>query len=456
MTDKQDKALHIISLTAEHFKRLTAVHIEPDTTAGVIRITGANEAGKTSVLDAIAAALGGKKLVPVEPIHSGAEAATLTVNIGDLTIKRRITAGGTDRLEVTNAEGASFKKPQDILNNLIGALSFNPSSFLDAKGADQAAMLMKTIVLPVDWEAFGAATDKAPPDTSKVTDPLAYMDAIKKEFYEKRTTANVRARDLLGQIKSEAALIPEGMETVERVEIADILKDRAGAEAVIAAKDTQEDVVKGLGEDMSSTQSEIAALKFTINAAQERYIGLDKLHKAEHDKLVKMRHSLPDLSEFDKRITDAETINRAADTRKRVSDITAQRVAAEDAANLLTATMAEIDRIKLAALTACEMPVPGLTIEDGALRINGTLLDQCSHAQRLKLAISIGMALNPKLRVLLVKDGEKFDTASWAVVTESATQNDFQIWVEQMDESGEVGVYIEAGEIKAVDGKEVE
>ena len=53
MTTEQETSLRIISLEAENVKRLKAVRIRPDKT--VVMIEGKNEAGKSSVLDAIAA-----------------------------------------------------------------------------------------------------------------------------------------------------------------------------------------------------------------------------------------------------------------------------------------------------------------------------------------------------------------------------------------------------------------
>jgi len=34
-----------------------------------------------------------------------------------------------------------------------------------------------------------------------------------------------------------------------------------------------------------------------------------------------------------------------------------------------------------------------------------------------------------------------------------AKENDYQLWVEQVEESGQVGIYIEDGSVAAIDGK---
>jgi hypothetical protein len=78
-------------------------------------------------------------------------------------------------------------------------------------------------------------------------------------------------------------------------------------------------------------------------------------------------------------------------------------------------------------------------------------LDQVSAAERVRVALAISMALNPKLRVLRITDGSLLDTDSWKIITEMAEKNDFQVWVEVVDESGSVGFYIEDGSVKAVE-----
>ena len=60
------------------------------------------------------------------------------------------------------------------------------------------------------------------------------------------------------------------------------------------------------------------------------------------------------------------------------------------------------------------------------------------------------MALNPQLKVLLVREGSALDRKSLALLGELAAAADAQIWVEQVKEvPGEgVSVFIEDGTVK--------
>src|ERR1700685_2299474 len=76
---KQDD-LRIYELRAENFKRLSAITIRPD--GSVIVISGRNGQGKTSAIDAIAVAIGGKKAAPAEPIRKGQDKAEINLDLG--------------------------------------------------------------------------------------------------------------------------------------------------------------------------------------------------------------------------------------------------------------------------------------------------------------------------------------------------------------------------------------
>ena len=99
--------MKIINLTAENVKRLRAVEITPN--GNVVTVTGRNAQGKTSVLDAIWLALGGGAAgrETVRPIRDGEDKASVTLDLGDLTVVRT-WAGDKTTLTVKSADGAKY------------------------------------------------------------------------------------------------------------------------------------------------------------------------------------------------------------------------------------------------------------------------------------------------------------------------------------------------------------
>ena len=111
-------ALTIIGFEAEAVKRLTAVKIEPPA-VGVVTIAGQNAAGKSSVLDAVMYALGGKDAQPSEPIRRGAKQAKVTLDLGAFRVKWTRTAKDS-YLVVERHDGAKGARPQEFLDARIG------------------------------------------------------------------------------------------------------------------------------------------------------------------------------------------------------------------------------------------------------------------------------------------------------------------------------------------------
>ncbi|MBU2110832.1 MAG: ATP-binding protein, partial [Actinobacteria bacterium] len=131
----EDKPLRVVKLTAENIKRISAVEITP--TGDVIVIGGKNGAGKSSVLDSIAYALGGQKLVAAQPVRRGQEKGRVRVDLGDIVVTRSFTATGGGQLVVSDKDGKRQTSPQAILDRLVGRLSFDPLAFATMDPAKQ-------------------------------------------------------------------------------------------------------------------------------------------------------------------------------------------------------------------------------------------------------------------------------------------------------------------------------
>ena len=154
MTD----SLRILGLQVENFMALKAVSIRPDRRP-VTEITGKNAQGKTSILTAIQAALGGKRALGDEsgepisaPLRHGAKAGRIFLDIGHLTRELSIEVHFTNedwKLTVRNAAGKAQSSPQTILNALYNSIAFDPESFMRMKPADQVETLRKLV--GIDW-----------------------------------------------------------------------------------------------------------------------------------------------------------------------------------------------------------------------------------------------------------------------------------------------------------------
>jgi ABC-type polar amino acid transport system ATPase subunit len=78
------------------------------------------------------------------------------------------------------------------------------------------------------------------------------------------------------------------------------------------------------------------------------------------------------------------------------------------------------------------------------------VFSQLSRGQQIRVSSAIGMALNPTLKVMFVRDGSLLDSEGKKEIAELAKSGDYQLWMELCDESGQVGFFLEDGEIKKV------
>ena len=133
--------IKINELELENVKRIKAVKIEP-TENGLTIVGGRNNQGKTSVLDAIAWALGGNKFKPSQPKREGSVLPPnlkVTFNNG-LVVTR---SGKNSVLKVTDPEGG--KSGQQILDKLIGEMALNVPKFMESCPKEKADYLLQIL-----------------------------------------------------------------------------------------------------------------------------------------------------------------------------------------------------------------------------------------------------------------------------------------------------------------------
>ena len=110
--------IKINQLQVENLKRIRAVKLEPAAN-GLTVVGGRNNQGKTSVLDAIAWALGGDKYKPSQPAREGSVIPpTLLIKLSNgLIVERK---GKNGDLKVIDPGGQ--KSGQQLLNEFVEQL----------------------------------------------------------------------------------------------------------------------------------------------------------------------------------------------------------------------------------------------------------------------------------------------------------------------------------------------
>ena len=133
--------MKLAKLELENVKRVKAVEITP-VQNGLTVIGGRNGQGKTSVLDAIAWALGGEKYRPTSPQHDGSVLPPkLHVELDNGIVVDR--DGKNSSLKVTDPTGK--RAGQALLDEFVEKLALDLPKFMTQNNKDKATTLLRVI-----------------------------------------------------------------------------------------------------------------------------------------------------------------------------------------------------------------------------------------------------------------------------------------------------------------------
>lgn len=423
----------IVRLEAQAFKRLRAVEIRPD--GAVVTLRGANGAGKSSVLDAIAAAIGGERLCPEVPIHRGSTRARVEVELDDGLVAVRTWNGKGSTLEVRRKDGEPVKKPQSVLDALVGKLTFDPLAFLRLEPAKQAETLRALVGVNftlLDTRRHNAYTART--DANRAVESLRARLAAAPAV--DAPDEPVSAAELLAEQQRRTAQINEN--NLKRAELQRLRLDRDRAAQRV--KDA-EGAVEYAEEQLRRAKAQLEADRTALAQIAER-------GKPLRDEVAALQD--PDVQEVLEQLRNIEATNERVRQKKARAALVADLATAEKKAEQLTAAIEEVDQAKRDALAAASFPVPELGFGEDGVTLNGLPLSQASSAEQLRVSVAMGLALNPKLKVMLVRDASLLDERSVAMVADMAEKADAQIWLEVVGAGGS-GILIEDGAVAGAD-----
>lgn len=421
--------MKIIKLTSQNIKNLKAIEISPD---GNVVITGANEAGKSSILDSIFCTLTGNRME--DPIRHGQERAQVVVDLGDIIVKRVWTERG-ERLEVVTKDGDVKKSPQAFLNDIIGKLSFDPLEFQNMKPKDQRELLKNLVGLD-----------------------FADIDAEYQKTYEGRTEVNVRIKGIIAQLQSLQAPHPKtpDEEISYKEKLVELQKLRDKRKCFLDVVETNQRRNKQIIEnehDIEKLKQQILDIQYKIKEAENFN---RKLQESIDNAIVPPEVTENEIIAGEASLQDIEKRNVEIRAAIRYRKLVKESNSVKKEVDVFTEKLTRLEQDKATRIANTSMPVSGLSMSDDAVIFDGIPFSQLSTGRRIRVSTAIAMKLNPNVRVIFVRDGSLLDSKGKQAIFDIAKENDYQVWLEATDESGKIGFFIESGEIKAIDGKPVE
>lgn len=401
----------INELLIENVKRVKAVQFEPSAD-GLTIIGGRNGQGKTSVLDAIAWALGGNNYKPSVPERDGALVPpNLHIELSNgLIVERK---GKNSTLKVTDPNGN--KSGQQLLNEFVSTLALDLPKFINGSDKDKADSLLKIL---------------------GIGDVLAQLDTKENQLYAQRTEVG-RIADRKKKAADEMPMYPN------------VPKEPVSATELIKQ---QQEILARNGENERKRQDAARYEQILANAQIAFDEAKAALQKAEQDCLT-ARKSAEDLhdestAELEKNLAEIEALNIKirANSTKEAAEVEANNLQQEY--DGLTEQIESVREERSKLLDSAELPLPGLSVKDGKLIYNNMPWDGMSGSDQLKVATAIVRKLNPQCGFVLMDKLEQMDLETLQEFGAWLKQEGLQVIATRVSTGDECSIIIEDGMVK--------
>lgn len=401
-------------LEIENVKRIKALVLTP-TENGLTVIGGKNRQGKTSVLDAIAWALGGDRFRPEAAQRDGSVLPPkLSVTLSNGLVVER--GGKNGSLKVTDPSGR--KGGQTLLNEFVENLALDLPKFLAATDKEKSGTLLRII---------------------GVEEELYTLDRREQELYNKRHA--------LGQLADQKTKYAKELPSYP-----DVPGELVSASELIRR---QQDILARNGENQRRRDS-LHQLEQKENALAEQLNRLRTEYAAVCADLEQARAAAAGLA--DEPTAELEQqLESIEETNRKVRANLDKEKAEEDAKGLTSQYQAltlEIENIRVnrrALLDGADLPLPGLSVEDGALTYQGKRWSDISGADQLRIAAAIVRRLKPECGFVLLDKLEQMDLDTLREFGAWLEQEGLQAIATRVSTGGECSVIIEDGQVVGAD-----
>lgn len=408
-------SVKINSLEVENIKRVKAVVIQPSEN-GLTILGGNNNQGKTSVLDAIAWALGGNKFKPSQPYREGSATPPnlkITMNNG-LIVERR---GKNSELKVIDPAGN--KGGQQLLNSFVEELAIDLPKFMEMNNKDKANTLLQII---------------------GIGDQLAKLEMEETAIYNERYQVG-RIADQKKKFAEEQPHYPDAPK--ELVSTMDLIQQQQAILARNGENQRKRENVQQLQSKFDYEAKQIEQLKAQIEQ-------LENNHQSTGNDLAIAQTSAADLqdqstAELEASLQNIETINIKvrANLDKEKAELDAEEYAKQYKALDEDIKAVREERMKL--LDSAQLPLPGLSVQEGELIYNGQKWDNMSGSDQLKVSTAIVRKLKPECGFVLLDKLEQMDMTQLEQFSNWLEQEGLQAIATRVSTGDECSIIIEDG-----------
>ena len=414
--------MKIARLELENVKRVKAVQLLPAEN-GLTVIGGKNGQGKTSVLDAIAWAVGGEKFRPssAQRDDSVLPPKLHVVMDNGIVVDRD---GKNSALKVTDPTGK--RAGQALLDEFIEKLALDLPKFMAQSSKEKATTLLRVIGVEDklnELESQEAAVYNRRHAIGQIADQKKKY-AVELPDYPDAPEELVSASDLVQQ--QQAILMRNAENQRKRDSV-----DRLAAEVqhnLLEARELQERMSE-LQDRMEKNKQDYLVLNKSLEEAQEAAKDLHDESTAELEKTIEQMDEINTMvranMEKDKAFQEANEISRQYDE--------------------LTEEINKLRDAKVDLLKGAKLPLPDLSVDHGELLYKDKAWDCMSGSEQMIVAVAIIRALNPKCGFVLLDKLEQLDEETMEAFGKWLEAEGIQAICTRVSTGGECEIIIEDG-----------
>lgn len=385
-------AMKINKLEIENVKRVKAVKTE-FTPNGLTVIGGNNNQGKTSILDAIAWALGGNKYKPSQAQRQGSVTPPhlhVVMNNG-LIVER---SGKNSTLKVIDPNGK--KGGQQLLNDFVEELAINLPKFMESTSKEKANTLLQII---------------------GVGSKLQELEMKEGELYNERRTIGQIA-DQKKKFAEEQKYYPDAPH--ELVPVNELIKQQQDILAQNGENQRKRDNLSRLEEQHTFQARKVSQLMKELEKEQAKLAELTEDINLAKKSVLELKDESTE--ELERNLAEIDEINRKvrANLDKDKAEEDANQY--KDKYQELTRDIEAVRKEKADLLNSADLPLPELSVDNGELIYKGQKWDNMSGSDQLKVSTAIVRKLKPNCGFILLDKLEQMDMQ---------TLEEFNHWLEQ-------------------------
>lgn len=423
--------MRVLSLEVHNVQRISDIRFDM---AGenLYVVGGKNGNGKSSAILGLLMALAGRSGMDDYPeialrqgenegwvkVHLSGE-SEITHQPGGMFVDLKLTRNArkgivVEEFQITDTDGDAAPSPRELLKQLFEMRAFDPLAFLEMKPKARKELLEK--LLGLDF----------------TEDRIKYA-----QLFEKRTDVNRE----LAKAKAQLDGMPTYPEVVE-ISASDLLAEADRRRGVNKANDDQRTQLTKLQQGefdasvkISEIDTEIKDLEAKLESLKIRRANTAKdrdaiVAKIEGQKTIVAGLVDENLAEISEKIKNVDANNEKARANIKRKEAFEKWQTLDKKADALTENLDAIKNTNQKKLEEAEFPVEGMSLDQEGILLDGLPFEQASTAQQIIASVKVGIALNPRLRLMVSRKGGALDEESIAILDSILEAEDFQMIIE--------------------------